>query len=522
MLLLNCFYFIYAISFDCPDVINLAIGLTINVNSLGIWSALNVDCCNTIGVSCDGNERVTAIDWNNMGLEGGFINGSAIPQTVVWFRLVGNLLSGPFPKLPVALLVTDLRGNKLSGNIIFPLPPSLQTFFITGNSVDGILQPFPSTTTKIQIDYNHFSGTLSLSKPIGVVVIGNRITDVIIQDTRDFSWCDLSNNPLLGNPNISNLTMCTQNELYDPIMIQIDCPNMINFAFGLGMEAAQHGLWSALLLDCCTASGVTCIGQRVTQIVWSDIGLNGFINGSAIPSRLTILTLTKNQINGSIPSDLPSGLTKLSLGYNRLTGNIPDSLPNNLIDFSVRGNQMSGDLPLFPNALVYLYLGYPGYFGNHFTGSLSLNRPIILFINNNWIADVIIQNSSLLTSVNCDLSNNPLYGNANLVNVPMCKKDGLYNASSLSTKQITFQTNGLFTFNISKTLYVQQFLSTNTIGTVEFQQILIPFEIDFAMALKFILSWMILLYVLLKTPFLGALKRITKRTNEKVNTVSSD
>ena len=186
-----------------------------------------------------------------------------------------------------------------------------------------------------------------------------------------------------------------------------DCPTLRMFAHGLGMPTALPYIWSQLQGDCCVNSQVICINDRVTEINWYSMGLNGFINGTAIPSGVIYLNLQNNDLTGSIPSNLPNFLRRLSLS----------------------GNQLSGDLPSFPSTLEYLYLGYPGQPGNRFTGTLRLNRPLELHIHDNWITDVIIQESSALTG--CDLSNNPLLGNANIAGLTRCTKFGLYSAGLL-------------------------------------------------------------------------------------------
>ena len=199
--------------------------------------------------------------------------------------------------------------------------------------------------------------------------------------------------------------------------ISEDCPNVIQLAFGIGLQTGSPNTWKQLQGDCCGVS-ITCDGsQRVTEIRWRGFELNGTINGTAIPSTVTDLNLGRNDITGPIPNSLPSGLVQLWLD----------------------GNQMSGDLPFFPNTIEYLYLGFPGYPGNHFSGTLRLNRPTHLYINYNWITDVVIQNSSLLTSW-CDFSRNPLLGNPNIANLKMCLKSGLYSASLLPITRILLTT----------------------------------------------------------------------------------
>ena len=265
--------------------------------------------------------------------------------------------------------------------------------------------------------------------------------------------------------------------------ISIDCPNMIDFARGLGMVTQQPTIWSQLQTDCCTANGVTCASQRVTQIVWNSMNLNGSINGAALPSGLQLLDLginlvdgilpntwpdglqnlylyrnqlsgsisstwpstlqdldlNSNQFIGSIPSSWPSGLHKLYLGSNKLTGSISILWPSGLQYLHLDNNSLSGDISSLPSTLIDLGLGYNrDLVFNQFTGSLVLNQPHYIYIYNNLVTDLVVYNFSSLVG-NCDLSNNPLLGNPNIRNLTMCTKNGLFNASLLqiTTRNLT-------------------------------------------------------------------------------------
>ena len=192
------------------------------------------------------------------------------------------------------------------------------------------------------------------------------------------------------------------------IAVSIDCPNVINLAFGFNMNVKQPAIFSQLQSDCCAATGVSCVSQRVFLIDWYGMDLDGVINGTAIPSNIINLWVANNELTGSIPDMLPIGLVSLNLDINKL----------------------SGDLPQFPSTLESLGLGWPGAPGNnHFTGTVRMNRPTYLRINYNWITDVLVQDSSSL--ITCDLSYNPLLSNPNLANLPMCTKTGLYSANML-------------------------------------------------------------------------------------------
>ena len=90
--------------------------------------------------------------------------------------------------------------------------------------------------------------------------------------------------------------------------ISRDCPDMINLAMGLGVESKQPLIWTQLQMDCCAATGVTCTSQLVTGIDWRNMGLNGSINGTALPTGLQILNLGQNILSGNVSATMPAGL----------------------------------------------------------------------------------------------------------------------------------------------------------------------------------------------------------------------
>ena len=192
----------YAVSLDCPDLLQLADKLGMQSKQPTIWNALNNDCCSADGVTCDQSERVTEIRWGSMQLNG-TINGTAISSSVTWLGLNSNSITGPIP---------------------IALPSGLITLILDGNRMSGDLPSFPSNVRKLWLGYpgnpgNHFTGTLLLNQPLRLYINHNLITDVVIQNSSDFTLCDLSNNPLLGNPTIANLTMCTKNGLYSAALL---------------------------------------------------------------------------------------------------------------------------------------------------------------------------------------------------------------------------------------------------------------------------------------------------------------
>ena len=237
---------------------------------------------------------------------------------------------------------------------------------------------------------------------------------------------------------------------------------------------------------------------------------------------------------------------------------------------------MSGDLPSFPPTLQYLGLGLSGNPGNHFTGTLRLNRPIELYIYDNWITDVVIQDSSQIDPNYCELSNNPLLGNPNIAGLTTCTQDGLYSASLLPVTKSTAQlgsttllgssemtTTSLETTNVATTMRngvttmemtattrttntplgystAQQMssseiesgrmlsitmsvtrtrtdTSTSSLGTVQFVQEMSGIIVDLGMMLRCIVSTMLFTFVTSRAPF----KREFKKMMSKKKTTST-
>ena len=528
-------------------MLNFARGLGIQSTQPNIWNQLEIDCCSTTGVTCN-NELVVTIIWYSMGLNG-TINGTAIP-------------SGVF--------VLDLELNPLlSGSIPAILPNGLTDLYLRGNNMSGDLPIFPSSLQKLELGYpgypgNHFTGSLTLNRPLQVYINDNWITDIVILDSSALTICDLSNSPLLGNSNINGLTMCTKNGLYSPSAIKIDCPDIINLALGLGIQTAQPPIWASLQIDCCSTSGIICVGQRATSLNWSLKNLNGVLNGTALVAlhSLSNIDMSRNSISGSIPTNLPASLIRFSVWANQFTSTIPINLPIRLLEFDashnrlsggipavlpvglqflrVHNNQLSGDVPFLPFTLTDIALGWVGNpFGNHFTGFLIINAPVSVRINGNWITNVIIQDTSLL--YNCDLSHNPLLGNPSIASLYMCFKNGLYSANLLpitySIKSMQFVSNVATYTNATSlmvsqsaqssqsSLFVQSALTdsaTITTSPFKFHPIVFPFVIDLNMIARIVIGFGILMGVVLKTPFKRAFQKIGKKKKDKDGTFSID
>ncbi|XVE88535.1 hypothetical protein DITRI_Ditri19aG0077000 [Diplodiscus trichospermus] len=192
--------------------------------------------------------------------------------------------------------------------------------------------------------------------------------------------------------------------------------------------------WTANNGDPCGQSwkGVTCSGQRVTEIKLSNLGLSGSM-GYSLQSLTSLkeLDMSHNNLAGDIPYDIPQNLQRLNLEFNQFTGGIPYSinqmhslqylnlghnqLQNQLSDMfgplsslstlDLSFNSLTGDLPeSFKNltSMKSMYLQ-----NNQFTGTIGVlaNLPLDnLYVSNNhftgWIPDQ-------LKSINLQKDGNP-------------------------------------------------------------------------------------------------------------------
>ena len=209
--------------------------------------------------------------------------------------------------------------------------------------------------------------------------------------------------------------------------ISPDCPAVIRFAFGANLHVVHPTKMDSLVSNCCTSALVTCESNRVTIINFSSLRLNGTINGTSIPTQVYLLQLGANKLNGTIPR-LANNLANIDFRYNKLSGPLPFPLPSASSRYFVTGNQLSGDLKPFPTNLEFLQIA-----GNRFTGKLQVSKPKQLLAYNNLITDVFVGDSSLLTIVDCNLDNNPMYGNTNLTALSMCSQRGMFSLSNFLT-----------------------------------------------------------------------------------------
>ena len=159
------------------------------------------------------------------------------------------------------------------------------------------------------------------------------------------------------------------------LAISIDCPDVINLAYGMNMHLVRPTQYNNLInYDCCDSNynfGVTCINNRVTQLRWIRFDLNGTINATAIPTNVDTLIFRENQLTGSVPS-LPSSVTFFKCTTNRLTGSLP-AFSSSIQSFDVGENDLTGEIPALPQSMQNLHL-----YINRLNGSVPISPNLIL------------------------------------------------------------------------------------------------------------------------------------------------
>ena len=201
--------------------------------------------------------------------------------------------------------------------------------------------------------------------------------------------------------------------------ISIDCQHVLNLAAGLQMRFDNSTLQSQFETDCCLSSTITCSNNKVKELDWSFMNLNGSINGSAIPRELSHLRLGTNSIHGDVPLLLSTYLINVAIPNNKLNGTIK-GFYSQLLGLALFGNQLSGSLS-DTSSIISLNVQE-----NRFSGELVLAEPRFFFIQRNDFTKLSIGTSSI---INCDISNNPLLGHPSISNLGMCTQFNLYKST---------------------------------------------------------------------------------------------
>ncbi len=165
--------------------------------------------------------------------------------------------------------------------------------------------------------------------------------------------------------------------------------------------------------------GVTVGGGRVTELSLTFNQLSGSIPSSiGVLVNLQYLYLSNNHLSGSIPSTIGNmtNLQYLQLNFNQLSGSIPSTIGNltNLLDLELQGTQLSGSIPSSIGGLVnlqYLILS-----NNQLSGSIpstigNMTNLQVLQLTYNQLSGSIPSTIGNLTNLlDLELQENQLSG----------------------------------------------------------------------------------------------------------------
>ncbi|KAL5072931.1 hypothetical protein RYX36_011915 [Vicia faba] len=267
-----------------------------------------------------------------------------------YMDLSSNSFTGPMPSLGMAKNLThlDLSHNRLSGEIPssshFEGLNNLVSIDLRDNSIKGSI---PSSLfalallQKIQLSSNQFSKFGELinmsSSVLKTLDLSSNILSgpfpMPITQLHSLSVLDLSSNMLNESLSLDELL-----ELRNLTTLDLSYNNL---SINVNVENADHTSFpniSTLSLACCN--------------------LTTFPSFLRNKSRLTILDLSKNQIQGKVPNWVwkLQNLQSLNVSHNMLTGleGPLQNLTSNLISLDLHNNQLKGPIPVFPKYASYL------------------------------------------------------------------------------------------------------------------------------------------------------------------------
>eukprot|EP00834_Sanchytrium_tribonematis_P007361 NODE_654_length_4980_cov_0.656833.p1 type:complete len:818 gc:universal NODE_654_length_4980_cov_0.656833:2036-4489(+) len=313
----------------------------------------------------------------------------------------------PFPDLPDGLEVVEIIGSKLKGPISFKFP-HITDLYLTNSLLNGNLTILSPNITSLYI-YDSSFDNLYLPYP-------EKVQSCALSSVFDTE---------------SNLTLsklpCTYT-LKSPR--SVDCDSIILFARQLNMHLTnpEYCNYLSTSSNCCDDQfyHVQCKNNRIYDIYFERMNLNGTLNTTLLPDTLEFIYLHDNHLQGEFPNlthftnlhtiymdnnqfsgpimnKLPVQLKVLYANYNQLNGTIPNL--NLLQDLFLRGNQFENvENQLIGNSIHNIDISYnqiKGIFDmSNYQGSTSFN------FQSNFI-DFIITTSKI-SSYYCDVTMNQL------------------------------------------------------------------------------------------------------------------
>lgn len=354
-------------------------------NLLPNWLSGN-NPCNFTGVSCK-NSAVSSIDLSNTDLSCDFglvsSNLLTLPSLESFAakncNLTGVISFGSRSLCSKVLTSLDLGGNRISGSVSdvssLSVCPELKSVNLSRNWMEfnGGVEPIGISLQVLDLSYNRISGS-------------ELVPWIVSDGCGELMEFNVSGNNLSGTVPES-LKSCSSLQLFDI--------SRNNFSGVLPMDT----LLNLSSLKTLVLAFNNFVGElpeslsELTNLERFDVSSNqisggipsGLCEGSST-TRLKVLYLQNNRLNGSIPSTLSncSQLVSLDLSFNSLTGKIPSSFRylSKLQDLMIWMNLLIGEIPeelMYIKTLENLILDF-----NYLTGSIPASLSNCT--NLNWIS----------------------------------------------------------------------------------------------------------------------------------------
>ncbi|KAL4606290.1 hypothetical protein ACB092_09G092000, partial [Castanea dentata] len=359
-------------------------------------------------------KRLSEIDLSKLNFTGSIPNSMANLTQLVYLDMSSNYFTGSIPSFSMAknLIMIDLSYNHLTCQIsegsipasLFSLP-SLQTLLLGNNHFSGQLHDFSNVSSflleELDLSSNYLEGPIPISifELQGLLVLNLSSNNFngslqlnVIQQLRDLTYLDLSNNNLLTEYNGTNSSLSSfpqiirlnlasnklktfpeflrhqanlehldlsDNQIHGEIpnwFWKIPPPIYVNLSCNY-LEGPLHNLLLAPFLD---LSSNQLQGQLPTPLpffLYLDLSRNNFYSvipeldfSWSIRSSSAFLSLSSNKFHGQIPESICSAISLglLDLSNNSINGTIPQclsSMSNNLLRVLNLGrNKLTGKI----------------------------------------------------------------------------------------------------------------------------------------------------------------------------------
>lgn len=410
----------------------------ISVDPTGVLDSWNstISHCMWKGVRCSPAHagRVVALELPGLQLAGQISPSVGNLTFLKMLNLSANSLSGQLPPFNYLhkLEILDLSSNSFHDNIPNALAncSNLRELHLRKNSLFGQIPSklgLLSNLEVLRISYNNLTGSIPLSlgniTNVATINIASNMLNGSIPDElgklANISTLLLGGNSLSGKvprvlynlsslrslgleinelggtlpDNIGDLLPNLEHLLLNQNMFEGRIPASLGNASGISLLALNNNKFSGISSSFVgKLKDLWLLNLECNDIKASDSQIGEFFDALTNCSVLQVLSLARNQINGSIPNslgNLSTTLERLILSANTLSGLVPPSIGNlgSLIQLSLDSNiYLNGTIEEWIGRLTklqYLSLQY-----NNFTGPIppsigNLSQLTQLILSNN-------------------------------------------------------------------------------------------------------------------------------------------